>query len=270
MIATLRPCRRLRTSAQERNRRTPDLRSATERGRARRETENNSSLHSSQLLIILILIVGVLAFPGPTNAQQHWGRWNNVGSSFIDTVLQDPMRQRLGEHALSAQTGTKGNTTKTPHLPLTETDFTPADKGHPVVDAFLASAFAKIGPEGQAKWRRWIDRMFEFVETEYRKNNVATAVSFALSQSMETVNGKEVSRENAHELMANINDMLALSERFKRQDAHEKQAIYDSLMLSGSLIFAFRSSHAGETLNQAGITMANAMLKKLTGPFSTN
>lgn len=221
-----------------------------------------------------ILIVAVTAFglSGRAEAQftnPYTGRtWNNPTSSLIDTFIRNDMNRMMLESSLAKKQGKNAAAAAVPEQkrarqPASATDFSPG-KGRPAVDQF----FANSGLRGEELkgMRQYIDGTFAALESQYRKNSVATAMALALGTSVEIASGQEISDAQARELVANVNDLLASAPSFTKLKASEKQTMYDTFVLVSGLMLALKSSgDTDPTAKQASVEMAKGVLEQLTG-----
>jgi hypothetical protein len=124
----------------------------------------------------------------------------------------------------------------------------------------------KLDTDQRRQFQEAIDATFNLVNTQLRKNNVATSYGFAIGTSLEIVTGKQSSEETDKELIAGINDQLAAAPEFTKLSVKEKQTLSDTLVLTGALLVMLHS--AGEkdaAMKDASISMAKAVLTQLTG-----
>ncbi len=140
----------------------------------------------------------------------------------------------------------------------------PADRGHPVVDDFVASTSPP--PDQQATLRQAIDATFAQVERELRRNHVASAMGLALGVSVLLVHGRELSDAESTELILGLDDVIAASPQWQAMTARQKQTINDSLILTSALIIQFAAlGQQDEGMRQLSVGMARDLLARLTG-----
>jgi len=150
------------------------------------------------------------------------------------------------------------------HLPITATDFVPAQYGHPVVDQMIASM--PIAPNERLQLRNAVELMFGRVASEYRGNNLAVSIALAYSTALFTLNGSQQNAQQSQELILGINDALAQAPQFARMSSIEKQNNSDSLIFLTAMIVVLRD--LGQRDPQAGqqaIELSRVVLKGLMG-----
>jgi hypothetical protein len=221
------------------------------------------SLH----IIWLVVVTSALLLPGVASAQWRnpigGGTFNNPLSPALDEQILHAMQKRMLESSIQAHKPAKGKA-KPKHQALSKTDFKPAHKGRPAEIMFLDSL--KLDTDQRRQFQEAIDATFNLVNTQLRKNNVATSYGFAIGTSLEIVTGKQSSEETDKELIAGINDQLAAAPEFTKLSVKEKQTLSDTLVLTGALLVMLHS--AGEkdaAMKDASISMAKAVLTQLTG-----
>src|SRR5262245_5000331 len=178
------------------------------------------SLH----VIWLVVVISALLLPGVASAQWRnpitGGTFNNPLSPALDEQILHAMQKHMLEASVQAHKTAKGKA-KPKHQPLSKTDFKPEHKGRPAEITFLDSL--KLDSDQRRKFQEAIDATFNLVNTQLRKNNVATSYGFAIGTSIEVVTGKPASEEADRELIAGINDQLAAAPEFAKLTVKEKQ-----------------------------------------------
>jgi hypothetical protein len=214
-----------------------------------------------------LLFIAMLLIPGDARAQWRnpftGNTFNNPLSSSLDTMILHSMQQRMLQQTIQPrqQGAAKG---KSKHVPLSKTDFKPAEKGHPVVTAFLDGVAAK--PDERKQFQKAIDETFALVEKSLRKNNVATAFGLAIGTALEVVTGKESSEDADTALIAGINDQLAAAPEFTKLAAKDKQTLNDTLVLTGALMIILHTAGQSDpAMKDASVSLARAVLTQLTG-----
>jgi len=212
-----------------------------------------------------------------------WAQWtnpltgnqfNNPISSSLDSFLYGKMQQRMLEHSFAAQQGSAAQRGSAPqpaqrppmsvaHKSLAASDFRPMGPGHPTVEGYLSS------PNFNADTRRTMRAMFDTtfaVLGKARRNNVATALAGALGVAMGIVSQRPLSGAAAGELILNVNDLLAESPDFARLRPNEKQAIYETLVMTTALLaFMQQAGQSNPNLKAQSVVAAQAVLQRLTG-----
>lgn len=222
-----------------------------------------------------LALVAAISMAVPGQAAAQWtnpytgNTWNNPVSSQLDTMILHSMQRKMLERSLAAKQGKASakdgrKPVKPPsHRAASASDFKPG-KGHPTVDAFLASS-GLDEPQQQAL-RQVIDATFVAVEGQLRAHNVASALGFAIAASLQIVSGKEVGDDEVRELILGINDLLAANPTFVKLKAADKQQLYDAMIMMGALLITFHT--AGESdpkMKETAIEMAKGLLAQLTG-----
>jgi hypothetical protein len=150
-----------------------------------------------------------------------------------------------------------------PHLPLTATDFVPAQHGHPVVDQAIAGM--PIAPEQRRQLHDAIELMFNRVATQYRGNNVAVSVAVAYATALSTLNGTQLNAQQSREFIFGVNDKLARESKFAQMSSAEKQNQSDSLIFQAAMITLLREM--GQRDRQAGqqaVELSRVVMQSLT------
>jgi len=151
-----------------------------------------------------------------------------------------------------------------PHLPLTATDFVPAQRGHPVVDQAIVNM--ALTPEQRQRLRNGADELFRRVATEYRGNNVAVSIMVAYVLATATLNGAEMNAQQTREFVFSVNDKLARDPRFAQMSSLEKQNNSDGLIFQGLIISVLRDlGQRDPQARQQATELARAVMKQLNG-----
>jgi hypothetical protein len=149
------------------------------------------------------------------------------------------------------------------HLPITATDFVPAQYGHPLVDQAIANM--PIAPQERLQLRNAVELMFRRVAAEYRGNNLAVSVALAYSTALVTLNGSQLNAQQIREFALGVNDTLARAPQFALMSPAEKQNNSDSLIFQTAMIVVLRDM--GQRDPQAGqqaIELSRVVLQRLT------
>ncbi len=148
------------------------------------------------------------------------------------------------------------------HLPLTATDFVPAQSGHPVVDQAITGM--PIAPEQRRQLRDAIELMFNRVATQYRGNNLAVSVAVAYSTALLTLNGAQINAQQSREFIFDVNDKLARAPQFARMSSAEKQNRSDSLIFQAVMITVLREmGQRDQQARQQAIELSRVVLQSL-------
>ena len=150
----------------------------------------------------------------------------------------------------------------TQHLPITATDFVPAQRGHPVIDQAIGTM--ALTPQQRAQLRQGTEEMFKLVASQYRNNNFAVSVTVAYATAMATLNGTAMSAQQTRELVFAVNDTLAPHPQFAQMSALQKQNESDWLLFQ-SLIITLLSEmgQRDPQARQQAMQLARAVLRQL-------
>jgi hypothetical protein len=184
--------------------------------------------------------------------------WNNALPSYLDSAVC----QRIWARTTQKPGGVKA----APRSPLTATDFTPAQP-RSVAASLVAASKGMSKGQGQALVEG-LNAGLDAFERETRKNNVAYALAFLIGVSMQTVSGREVSDAESDMLAQAINDELAASSSFKKLPVKQKQLLYETCIVVGSLIggMAAQAEEAKDVeLMQQAQMMAKTALQTFQG-----
>jgi hypothetical protein len=214
-----------------------------------------------------------LVFVAVVWAQAQWTnpytghQSNNPISSTLDTIIQGQMQQRMLERSMAAR---RGQTPPTPaaHVNLAASDFRPAGKGHPTVEAYLNSP--TLTPEARKMMRPVFDATFNML-AQTRKNNVATALASAVAIAEGIVSGQQYSAPAAQQLLLGVNDLLAQSPQFTRLKPADKQMMYETLVMTTALMAILQEG--GKTnpeMRAQSVSLARSVLQQLTGSATVN
>jgi hypothetical protein len=189
-------------------------------------------------------------------------QFNNPISSTLDTIIQGKMQQQMLERSMAARRGQKPPTVVA-HANLAATDFKPAGKGHPTVEAYLSSP--TLTPDARNMMRPMFDATFNML-AQTRKNNVATALASAVAIAVGIVSGQPYPAPAAQELLLGINDLLAQSPQFTRLRPADKQVMYETLVVTTALMAILQEG--GKTspeMRAQSASLARSVLQQLTG-----
>jgi hypothetical protein len=182
-----------------------------------------------------------------------------------DPRYQQYLRCRQGQSSPQAVRSTPGAAPSFPatqHLPLTATDFVPAQNGHPVVDQAIAGM--PIAPEQRRQLRDAIELMFNRVATQYRGNNLAVSVAVAYSTALLTLNGAQMNAQQSREFIFGVNDKLARVPQFALMSSTQKQNRSDSLIFQAAMITVLREmGQRDQQARQQAIELSRVVLQSL-------
>lgn len=121
-----------------------------------------------------------------------------------------------------------------PQYPITATDFYSLPVR--VMPDHLANEQAALTPEQKTVMRVMYSQLLDDFEKLNRKNNMAAALTFAVRASLLAVYGKQLSQAEIDQLGWNFNSVLAATPQFITMAPNEKQALYESLIITGGTI----------------------------------
>jgi hypothetical protein len=184
-----------------------------------------------------------------------------------DPRYQAYLRCKQGQASPQSMGATPGAAPSLPtgqHLPLTATDFVPAQHGHPVVDQAIAGM--SIAPEQRRQLRDAIELMFNRVATQYRGNNMAVSVAVAYSTALLTLNGAQLNAQQSRDFIFGVNDKLARGPQFAQMSATEKQNRSDSLIFQAAMITVLREmGQRDQQARQQAVELSRVVMQGLTG-----
>jgi hypothetical protein len=216
-----------------------------------------------QGLVILAMIWAQGTWTNPYTGHQ----FNNPISSTLDTIIQGQMQQRMLEHSMAAQRGQKP-AAPAAHANLAASDFNPATKGHPTMDAYLQAP--TLTPDARKMMRAMFDATFNML-AQIRRNNVATALAGAVTLSSGMLGGRQPTGPAAQELLLNVNDLLAQSPQFSRLKPKDKQVMYESLVMTTALLAILQEEGKNNPdMRAQGVALARSVLQQLTGSATAN
>jgi len=147
------------------------------------------------------------------------------------------------------------------HQPASASDFKPG-KGRPAVDAFFAKN--PMAPEHEKLMRGMIEQLNKGIETQLRKNSVASAMGLTIATATSIVDGKDPGDDALRELIAGFNDQLAASPEFQKSKPEEKQAMYDGLLVTTALLVTLETlGKRDPELASAAVSTSRAVLAEL-------
>lgn len=182
-----------------------------------------------------------------------------------DPRYQAYLRCRQGQSGLPpmGSTAAAPSFATAPHLPLTATDFVPAQRGHPVVDQAIAGM--AIAPEQRRQLRDAIEVLFGRVARQYRGNNVAVSVAVAYSTALLTLNGTDLNAQQSREFIFSVNDKLARLPQFAQMSPSEKQNRSDSLVFQAAMITVLRElGQRDPQAHQQAVELSRVVMQSLS------
>ena len=224
-----------------------------------------------------IIIVGAMLATLGTARGQYRNPYNNMtfNNSFSRMVdMTNSMNQnlwsqmnRINMSRSLARKQLEGGQPAAPpaakpaHKPLSATDFKPADKGHPVIDKFVAGF--QLTPADRAGLKQALEQSLKNFEKETRKNNVATSFAIAIVAAVHVANNYDIPDADSDEMCLNINDAFAGSPQWKKMSARDKQTFSDAMLVYAAMMLNLYGQ-PDEGIKQAGVTMARQLLAQVS------
>lgn len=194
----------------------------------------------------------------PLSTQAAWYGWQAHQRKEAQAIL-DRLEGKQSGPAASRKTETPVKR----HRPANATDFEPTPD-RPAVEAYLAAQ--RLPRERVELLRELFALTFTQVETHLRKHSVATAVGFVLLTAISVSRGVEIADEEVLETIANLNDALAGDAAFRKMTHAERQAVYDSMIMSGALLIYLQTAGKQDpNIERQAIQLAGAIVEQLSG-----
>jgi hypothetical protein len=190
---------------------------------------------------IALAIALVLLSASPAVAQLanfYGGNLPIVDSTLRNYYDKSILRESMKRHGYDVPQepgAAKANAQKPPvkHKPASASDFTPR-KDRPAIDAFFAQN--PMAPEHERLMRAMVEQLNKGIETQLRKNSVASAMGLTIATATSIADRKDLGDDALRELIAGFNDQLAASADFQKSKPDEKQALYDHLLLTTAVL----------------------------------
>ena len=209
--------------------------------------------------LVMLPHAGWAQYSNPFNGMQ----WGNPTSAMLDTMLSADIQRMGWQKQLDKGTGVARVQRGRVHAPLASTDFRPPAKGHPTVDAFVASMSAD--PATQQQYRAAVESAFTAIGRA-RGNNLATAIAATIGTARSILDGREMPDGEWSALRVSINDALARSPDFSRLHPRDKQAMYDALVIETALLgLSAAASQKDPAFRQTAVNLAHQILTQMTG-----
>jgi hypothetical protein len=238
---------------------------------------NEEELRCRRRMRGMVVVGVVLAASGVSRAQQYRNPYNNMtfNNSFsrnidmFNSMNQNFMNQmnRINESRAQLRKQLEGgqparapSPVRVAHQSLTATDFKPVDKGHPIIDQYVATF--QIAPGDRDGLKQALEMTFKSFEKDSRKNNFATSFGIAIAAAMHVANGYDIPDAETDEMVANLNDAISTSPAWKMMSARDKQTVSDGMLLYAAMMVQL-AAQPNENLKQAGVTMAQQFLAGL-------
>ncbi len=189
-----------------------------------------STMRLAVIVFIVAVSAGIARADGlilGTAYQNPWSSWSAYNYKRIESQVRDRTQAAVNPSAGAA-------TNSAAQRPLSATDFKRTGKGRPVLDRYMAST--KLTGQQAAEFRAAIDATLGQLETQVRKDNVATSMAVLIAASTYVVRGVELDDATQDRLVAGLNDVLAADPGFVKLKASDKQVVSDTLMVQAAVI----------------------------------
>lgn len=201
---------------------------------------------------LLLLLISV-----PTHADMVWhDSYKSPLSSWSAYMYDQNVKRHLRERTTGAA---KPATRPPPRAKIEATDFKRNARGTDVVAQYVAAT--KVDEAVGAELSSALRQTMAQIAAMGRKDNVATAMAAVIALSYVVLEKPDFDISKANDLIPVVNDALAASPQFRKLRAAERQAMYDSLLLSAAVIALVHQ--AGE--KEQSQTIARQVLQQLIG-----
>jgi hypothetical protein len=211
------------------------------------------------IVALAFIVLGTLA---PTKAHAQYTTGPNP---LIDALYFQAIAKRNVGKIAAAYDAKQGKPAAakpgSTRAPLSATDFK-RDGRRPTVTAFLGTT--SIDPQIKDALQEAADGVFVAVAKEFRKDNLATAMGFAMAAAIEVSSGNEISREQAREIIANVNDIMVTTPEVKKMTPAQMQDLHDRLVMSTTFMLVF-SQMQDPKLKEMGQSLARYLIAQLKG-----
>ena len=151
------------------------------------------------------------------------------------------------------------------HLPISATDFVPAQQGHPYAAQLIANM--QLNPMERQQVYASVNEAFNQVNGKWRANNLAAAMSIAYSQAIYTINATALTNEQTRELVFGFNDAIAQGPAFAQMSNLEKQNSSDAWIFETAMITMLRARamNGDRAAAQQAVALSRMVVQKITG-----
>ncbi len=215
-------------------------------------------------LILLVLLSATLARPARADMVWHdayKSPMSDWGAYMYDQNVKRHLRERTsspqGSSTTTSTTSATASAPAVPSAPITATDFLRSPNGKDVVAEFITAS--NLPPADGSKLATSLRSTMNQLGAAGRKDNVATAMTLLIGLCYGVLEKPGFDPSRANDLIPGVNDALAASPQFKNLGMVERQQMYDSMLLSASLIAIVHQS--GD--KQASQTIARQALAQL-------
>ncbi|WNG34239.1 hypothetical protein F0U61_11815 [Archangium violaceum] len=198
--------------------------------------------HDSRALLAMLAACLLLGSSGPAGAQPLSPYRHYSSSLFITGNFKLSFPRQWGEPSAASGTSEESPTLSPVLLPLSVSSFRTV--GNPVVPRRIASGVpGLVGEQRQQLEVALLELLkgYEYLldqnDEQRLKNNLAGAFNFLFLSSYGVLkNGEELSEEQRESMLGQINACIAMRLKERRLSDREKQELYESAVLSGSII----------------------------------
>lgn len=230
--------------------------------------------HDFRALLAMWVACILLGSSGPAEAEPFSPYRQYSSSLFINGNFKLTFQRQWGEPSAASGSSVESPTISPVLLPLAVSSFRTV--GNPVVPRRIAAGVP--GLEGEHRQRleaallellKDYEHLLDENDEQRSKNNLAGAFNFLFLSSYRVLkNGEELSEEQRESMLEQINASIAMRLKERRLSDREKQELYESVVLSGSIIRGLynegRDKGRAEQLKSAR-ELARALLEQLMG-----
>ncbi|QRK13197.1 hypothetical protein JQX13_26105 [Archangium violaceum] len=230
--------------------------------------------HDFRALLAMWVACILLGSSGPAEAKPFSPYRQYSSSLFINGNFKLTFQRQWGEPRAASGTSVESPTISPVLLPLSVSSFRTV--GEPVVPRRIATGVPGLEREQRQRLEAALlellkdyEHLLDENDEQRLKNNLAGAFNFLfLSSYCALKNGEELSGEQRESMLEQINASIAMRLKERRLSDREKQELYESVVLSGSIIRGLynegRDKGRAEQLKSAR-ELARAMLEQLMG-----
>jgi hypothetical protein len=188
--------------------------------------------------------------------QNPWSSWDAYSYKRIESQV------RARTHAAAdPSSGGSAASSGAAHRPLSATDFKRTGTGRPVLDQYIAST--RLSGSQAVQVRAALEGALAQIESQVRKDNVATSMGVLIVASTFVVRGVALDDPAQDRLIAGLSDVLAADPGFSKLDARDKQLVSDTMMVQAAVIMLATAGDANA--RAASTAAAREALRTLTG-----
>jgi hypothetical protein len=232
-------------------------------------------MFSDSRAVLAIVVCILLGSAGEASAQSFSPYRPYSGNLFLHGSFKPFFQRQWRANTLRVQGKEAGEATLSPELlPLAVSSFRTV--GAPVMPRRIASGVRELGEEHRKqledellKWLKEYEQQLDKNDEEQLKNNLAGAFnSFFASSYYALKNGQELSGAQREYMLEQINAGIAMGLKERRLSDRDKQELYESVVLAGSIIRKlYNEGHDRERpeLMKAARELAKELLEQMMG-----